>query len=237
MRITRNWTSFVGGGGAFMLNKSNGNMYSWITHTWNTIKGECPHGCTYCYMHRWKNQKPVRFDEKELKTDLGSGNFIFVGSSCDMFAEDIPAEWIIRTLQHCAKFDNKYLFQSKNTKDFSSIGVFMPDKTVLCTTIETNRWYPEIMKNSPHPFDRARYMKQYKGLVKTYVTIEPIMDFDLDPLIKIIKWCNPEQVNIGADSGRNELPEPSKEKISELISELEKFTIIDKKTNLNRLLK
>ena len=31
------------------LNESKGNMYSWVTHTWNTIKGECPHGCTYCY--------------------------------------------------------------------------------------------------------------------------------------------------------------------------------------------
>ena len=27
------------------LNKSTGNMYSFITHTWNTVKGECPHGC------------------------------------------------------------------------------------------------------------------------------------------------------------------------------------------------
>lgn len=29
------------------LNKSTGNMYKFITHTWNTIKGECPHGCSY----------------------------------------------------------------------------------------------------------------------------------------------------------------------------------------------
>jgi molybdopterin converting factor small subunit len=34
------------------------------------------------------------FDEKELKTDLGKGNFIFVGSSCDMWAQNIPEEWI-----------------------------------------------------------------------------------------------------------------------------------------------
>ena len=57
------------------LNKSTGNMYEFITHTWNTIKGECPHGCSYCYMKRWGKQQPVHFDEKELKTDLGIGNF------------------------------------------------------------------------------------------------------------------------------------------------------------------
>lgn len=26
------------------LNKSKGNMYEWITHTWNTVKGECLSG-------------------------------------------------------------------------------------------------------------------------------------------------------------------------------------------------
>lgn len=56
-----------------MLNEATGNMYTWITHTWNTVKGECPHGCIYCYMKRFGKQKPVRFDEKELKTNLGSG--------------------------------------------------------------------------------------------------------------------------------------------------------------------
>ena len=50
------------------LNKSIGNMYNFITHTWNTIKGECPHGCSYCYMKRWGKQPPLHFDEKELDT-------------------------------------------------------------------------------------------------------------------------------------------------------------------------
>ncbi len=39
------------------LNKSNGNMYEWITHTWNTIKGECYHDCSYCYMKKWGKPK------------------------------------------------------------------------------------------------------------------------------------------------------------------------------------
>ena len=52
-------------------------MYNFITHTWNTIKGECPHGCSYCYMKRWGKQSSLHFDEKELKTDLGKNNFIF----------------------------------------------------------------------------------------------------------------------------------------------------------------
>ena len=41
------------------------NMYQFIDATWNTIKGECFHDCSYCYMKRWGKLKPVRFDEKE----------------------------------------------------------------------------------------------------------------------------------------------------------------------------
>ena len=72
------------------LNKSKGNMYKFITHTWNTVKGACEHDCSYCYMKRWGKLKPARFDEKELKTDFG--NFIFVGSSNDLFAKGISDE-------------------------------------------------------------------------------------------------------------------------------------------------
>jgi len=220
------------------LNVSNGNMYSWVTHTWNTVKGECPHGCTYCYMKRWGKQKPIRFDDKELKTDLGSGNYIFVGSSCDLFADVIPLEWIETTLNHCQKFDNKYLFQSKNPwriLDFIDTCV-ISDKSVVCTTMETNRYYPEIMGNCPVVSQRSFAMHEISKVIKTYITIEPIMDFDLDEFIITLKNCNPTQVNIGADSGNNNLPEPSKEKLLDLITALKEFTVIDQKRNLNRLL-
>ena len=52
----------------------------------------------------------------------------------------------------------------------------------------------------------------------------------------MIKRCNPKQVNIGADSGLNGLPEPKKEKVLQLIDELQKFTTIHNKANLKRIL-
>lgn len=222
------------------LNKSKGNMYEWVTHTWNTVKGECSHDCSYCYMKRWGKLNPVRFDEKELKTDLGKDNFIFVGSSCDMWAKDIPDEWIEKTLNHCEGFNNRYLFQTKNPSrilDFIDNNV-ISDRSVICATIESNRFYYEHMGNSPDLWLRASEMNEiaHNG-IKTYVTIEPIMDFDLDEMVYYIETCLPEQVNVGADTGKNNLPEPSKEKILALISELEKFTIVHSKSNLKRLLK
>lgn len=219
-----------------MLNESKGNMYSWVTHTWNTVKGECPHACDYCYMKRWEKQKPVRFDEKELNTDLGSGNFIFVGSSCDLFAEGISREWISDTLIKADFYTgNRYLFQSKNPERFKEFKNYLPDgnRTCLCTTIETNRHYPQMGK-TPSTRERAYWLSEFP--FNRYLTIEPVMDFDLKEMIHLVRICNPVQVNIGADSGRNNLPEPSKEKIIALISELQKFTVIDQKRNLKRLL-
>lgn len=220
------------------LNISKGNMYDFITHTWNSIKGECPHGCTYCYMHRWGKQKPVHFDEKELKTDLGTGNFIFVGSSCDMFADAIPDDWIAQTLNHCLRYSgNKYLFQTKNPAKIIDIDMnclALPVNSVICTTIETNRLYLDFMGHCPTPQKRALAMHDID--LPKYVTIEPIMDFDLVQMIELIIVINPVQVNIGADSGNNNLPEPSRGKLLELIEHLQKITTIAKKRNLERIL-
>ena len=221
-------------------------MYEFVTHTWNTVKGECFHDCSYCYMKRWGHLKPVRFDTKELKTDLGEGNFIFVGSSCDMWAKNIPDEWILKTIEKCYEHSsNKYLFQTKNP---NRIFDFATDLSGLefhiCTTIESNRHYLEIMKNSPLPNERASAMNEIAHEFnfgfpnkQMYVTIEPIMDFDLKEMVYLIETCLPAQVNIGADTSKSGLPEPPKEKIFELISALEKFTIVHQKSNLKRLLK
>lgn len=213
------------------LNIAKGQMYPWISHTYNTIKGKCPHDCGFCYMKRWGKLSDTHFDRKELKTNLGEGNFIFVGSSCDMFADGIPAEWIFDTLDKCMGADNKYLFQSKNPRNIAPF--LLPDSTVVCTTIESNRIYIDC--HAPSPDDRARGMEMLSAFPR-YVTIEPIMDFDLVPLVELIRRCEPEQVNIGADSGNNHLPEPSKDKVLALIDELSKFTTIARKNNLGRLI-
>lgn len=225
------------------LNKSTGNMYNFVTHTWNTVKGPCPHRCGYCYvdkiMKRFNKKVELHFDESELKTNLGSGNFIFVGSSNDLFAAEHPDEWILETLKHCEKHENRYLLQSKNPSrilDYIDAAV-ISDKAVICTTIETNRYYPEVISDCPLVDNRADAMNIISEVVKTYITIEPIMDFDLPELVELIKRCNPEQVNIGADSGHNHLPEPSKEKVLKLIDEVNKFTKVKEKSNLKRLLK
>lgn len=92
------------------------------------------------------------------------------------------------------------------------------------------------MGNAPAPRVRANEMSFITTTPK-HLTIEPIMDFDLPEMVDLIKTANPLKVNIGADSKNNHLPEPSKEKLLALIDELKKFTVIDQKRNLSRLLK
>lgn len=218
------------------LNKSKGNMYPFVTHTWNIIKGKCPHDCEYCFMKRFGEQRPVRFDLSELKTDLGEGNFIFVGSSCDMWADSIPKEWILDTVAHCRKYKNKYLFQSKNPQRMRDFEDYIPIDSILGTTIETNRAYTQ-RGNSPLVEDRAEHINALSHEFKTMVTIEPIMDFDPKVLPGLIWYCNPEWVNIGADSKNCHLSEPSSDKTLKLVEELKGFTEVKIKSNLQRLLR
>ena len=169
-----------------------------------------------------------------METNLGEGNVIFVGSSIDGWANDIPASWIKATLVHCNQYPgNCYLFQGKNPARFSIYLEFMPPNFILGTTLESNRYWD----GSKAPQTLERYLA-FKGIqARKMVSIEPIMDFDLDVFVEWIRLIAPEFVSIGADSKGHNLPEPSPEKVRALIEELKKITDVRIKDNLQRLLR
>jgi DNA repair photolyase len=214
-----------------MLRESKGNMYPFVTHTWNPIKGKCAHDCVYCYMKRFP-QKELHLDEKELKTNLGEGNFIFVGSSTDMYADNVPQEWRDEIFDVMVRYTkNTYLLQSKNTHWMCA-----PDVPfIFGTTIETNRDYG--LSKAPPVTERVKWFEKFSRVeIRTMVTIEPIVDFDLEPMVELVKRCSPEWVNIGADSCGHKLPEPEPEKVRELIAKLQEFTEVKLKANLKRII-
>lgn len=216
------------------LTKSRGNMYPFVTHTWNAIKGMCFHDCPYCYMKKFNSLLPIRIDPKELKVNLGSGNFIFVGSGTDAWAFDIPSDWITRVLDYCNKFDNRYLFQSKDPERFLKfVGHPVMKKSILCTTIETDIFYPDIVRNAPRTQERAQGMRELAKLgMKTYITCEPLMKFNLTEMVELIRMCSPVQVNIGKNSRKDiALPEPTGNEVQALIVELQRFTKVEIKSN------
>lgn len=231
------------------LNKAKGNMYEFITHTWNPIKGKCFHDCSYCYMKMMNpNARSIRLAEEELQGSFLPNLFIFIGSSTDMFAQDVPDEWITKILDFCYERTRhqhpqertRFLIQTKNPQrllDFINHPLFDAERkqAVVCTTLETNRYYQDFMGNAPLPQQRVEAMKEISKVgIETYVTIEPIMDFDLTELVSFIKQCNPVQVNIGKNTnGKVNLPHPTIGKTVDLILQINGFTKVHIKKNAN----
>lgn len=222
------------------LNKSRGNMYPWVTHTWNPVRGRCPHGCTYCFMKN-RDVGPLRLDEKTLGDNLQSGRVIFVGSSTDMFAEAVSQDWIMRVLYNCDQHNNAYIFQSKNPGRFlqilsSASANKFPPRTILGTTLETNRNY-DLQESGPPVWARAAIFENSKlNIFPKMISIEPVMDFDLTILLGWLRGIRPQFVSIGADSKGHGLPEPTAGELDMLVLELRKFTEVKVKKNLRRIM-
>jgi protein gp37 len=184
-----------------------------------------------------KKQNPLHLDEKELRADLGQYNFIFVCSGCDLFHPDVPDQWIERIVDYTKIFDNRYLWHTKNPQRYLNWRESFGKNDVLCVTIETNYYIQEIMGNALAPEKRANAVAALPVEYRRMITVEPVMKFNLKEFSSMILCVQPDQVNIGADSGNNKLPEPSAKEINSLVRVLEKYTKVVLKENLKRLLK
>ena len=216
-------------------------MYPWIYETKNPIRGKCPHACNYCYVptsrvKRLYEGKPYLV-ESFFKHGLGQGKTIFIGSCFDIFAEPILTQWIELIFQRCVRFNNTYLFQSKNPGRFHELlKLGIPSNAIYGTTIETTDInLSGMISSAPTVVNRWDAMVDL-NLPDKMVSIEPILDFNLFRMVNWVETIKPKFVSIGADSKNHNLPEPPAEKVRELIQELEKFTEVKIKKNLDRIL-
>jgi len=229
-----------------MLNKVSGNMYPWVTHTWNPVGGACPHKCTYCYIRRsflggTKYDGDPRLVEKYLNDDLGEGNFIFVQSAADLFAHGVRSDIIKPILEKCKEHpDNHYLFQSKNPQRiFTMANTYgLPSNSLIATTIETNR--ENSLANAPSRISRRGSISTIneRTRFRTMISIEPVMDFDVTEFTAWLWISKPQVISIGADSKQCDLPEPSADKLKTLYDNIRSklpHTEIKLKKNLKRL--
>jgi hypothetical protein len=101
-----------------------------------------------------------------------------------------------------------------------------PPNVLLGTTIETNRdnLYRGISK-APLPSKRYEAMLKLKHPRKI-VTVEPIIDFDVDVLESWIRRIGPEAVYFGYDSKNNFLPEPELKKVKILMRSFKQAIIV-----------
>lgn len=222
-------------------------MFKTIDETWNVFVG-CRHGCTYCnarkaaetrFMHiaRYRDGFTPQLVEEELRRRFKPGQFIFVAYMSDIaFA---TRDEFLRILARVGEFPETYfLVQSKNPRQLydwrEDWGITLPANVYLGTTIETNRDYG--LTKAPPPIERFRYLTGYPHNRK-FLSIEPIMDFDLDILTNWVKLLQPDIVEVGADNYHNNLAEPPWWKVEELLNNLREICPkVVEKEGLERLI-
>jgi DNA repair photolyase len=205
---------------------SQPNMYA-EAKTWNPFKG-CEFGCTYCvpsFQRQSKRQKSLCMDcynytphcHKDRLKKIPSARIVFVCGNADI--SFCPDNFTLKILEQIVDHNKRaphktYFFQSKRPAYFGPFLSKFPDNVILLTTLETNRdeGYSSISK-APCPSDRYR---QFRALdyPRKVVTVEPLLDFDLDIFASWIENISPEYVWLGFNSKPESvaLPEPSEEK-------------------------
>jgi len=237
------------------IQKATGNMYPWVDYVHSYLRGACPYKCPYCYVQaiaqrfgKKAMQGPLRFAEDELKANYNNpkyyGKTIFVEHTHDLFNPHVTEEWIAHVLAKCkqAAKENRvtFVFQTRNPLDVYEYAEELPEGCIFGTTIETNR--PGLGKA---PIQEARAAGigafQYHPFWKirqTFITIEPILKFDLADMMRLIDIADPTFINIGADSKGTGLEEPTAQEIRDLIAAIKDLGIeIRTKRNLDRILK
>ena len=214
--------------------KQASNMYA-EAKTWNPFKG-CLFDCAYCrpsFQRQSKRQKHLCQDcyayiphcHEDRLSKIPSARIVFVCGNGDISfcPPSFTRKIIERIKEHNTQSPHKtYYFQSKKPAYFQPFLVEFPENVILLTTLETNRdaGYDEFSK-APVPSKRHR---QFKSLdyPRKVVTIEPVMDFDLDVFFRWIRGLHLEYVWLGLNSKPEALilPEPPPDKLRDLAAML-----------------
>jgi len=223
-------------------------MFKSVTKTWNPEVG-CLHGCIYCWARelattrlknspRYKDGFKPNFIPAELKKRFKPGEFVFVSSMGDLFGQWVPAEWIENVLMTIAKWpETTFLLQTKNPARFLDFRGELPQNVYLGTTIETTSYGYFQITRAPDLLDRYLAMIDHNlARFRKFISIEPIMDFDLEKMVRWIKDIRPGIVEVGADNHKHNLPEPPWSKVEALLAKLREFCPeVKEKEGLERL--
>jgi len=220
------------------LNKAKGRMFKSVGWTWNPIVG-CLHECEYCWAKslrdRWGKSFRPTIQESAFKDEWpNDGTIVFVGSMGDLFCEDrVFEEAIPRIFQKMSEAENqKFLLQTKNPSNIyhnwldeianlEALGL----NVFVGTTIETNRDTP--WSHAPHPMERYLYLCMiYEDVaIRTFLSYEPLAEFDLEAMTAIAREISPIAVEIGLENYGSVIPRPSDDSIRFLLEELRQHNI------------
>jgi len=194
------------------------------------------------------------FITNELRKRFKTGEFVFVSDMGDLFGKWVKLENIMSVLRCIARWpETTFLLQTKNPARFLDVHAELPHNVYLGTTIETNDYYHGLafdslgarlkyweehkITDAPSPFARYQAITDSK-LIKwpKFISIEPIIDFDLDRLTRWMTDIKPQVIEVGADNYHNHLPEPPWSKVQALLENLRRVCPrVEEKQGLERL--
>jgi len=185
-------------------------------------------GCTFC-----SSYTPHYHPERLENNSIPSSPIVFVFGTGDIsFCEP---EYVRKTIKTIKKQNTNtqrlFYFQSKNPKTLEQYIGEYPENTILLTTIETNRdkGYDKISK-APKPSRRFRDFLEL-DYPRKVLTIEPILDFDIDIFTDWVKQLHDqgylEYVWIGYNSKKNQvtLPDPDMTKVVDFIRNMKQIGV------------
>lgn len=240
------------------MSEQKGNMYGDAKSGVSNVFVGCHFDCLYCetsFKRQMKRKMPVinklgkkqgcqkcydyepHFHEERLKQSLPlteGDEFIWLIRSGDpafMIKEQMNK---VLDLMRLGKNEKRTFFlQSKNPAVFSLYD--LPDNLIIGTTIESNIDHlvnGKTISEAPQVWNRKVLFEGVKHPRKR-LTLEPILKFNRNILMRWIQDIDPEIVYIGYDSGNTtkkyKIPEPSLEKTMELIKKLEQITRVKPK--------
>jgi hypothetical protein len=201
------------------------------TKTWNPFKG-CGFDCSYCvptFKKQAKRQKRLcelcyKYEphaHPERLTRIPAAKTVFVCGNADIsFCDTGYLMQIVEAIKaRKARIETTYYLQSKRPECLEPVLKSLPGNVVLVTTLETNRdeGYASVSK-APVPSIRYQQFKNL-GYPRKVVTVEPVMDFDVDEFTSWIISIKPEYVWLGYSSHSKKvpLPKPSPEKLKAFV--------------------
>ncbi len=234
-----------------------------IDYEWSTHSG-CVLDCLYCYKKLYNKQfggdscivrrLSNEWDVSHFSRKLPSGNII-INPHSDLFSihskklddgNDMDIMLVMYNIRdnydyHAEKVEKfNCIFGTKEPEMYYRYIDIIPKGSLLGTTLETTETRNYVFSKASNLISRFTSMMKLRQIYgkkfKLWITISPIMQFTLSTMVNWMKEISPDIVFVGADTGKNELPEPTTYEVLTLIDTLRaKGILVHELSSLKRL--